>query len=45
MKIIAEPIEEEEILSTIHENAEIKSIVEGLFGKAECCVVSKCGCK
>ena len=45
MKVIVKPKTEEEIISTLHENADINAILEEIANSADLCVVHLCGCK
>lgn len=45
MKVITEAISENEILASVNEDADGKTIIEGMISKSECCVDHLCGCK
>jgi len=44
MEVIVEPVQEEEVLRHVGDEATSEEIREALVTKAECCVDHLCGC-
>lgn len=44
MKVITEAISENEVLAAVDEEADGRTIIEGMISRSECCVDHLCGC-
>lgn len=45
MKVITEAVAENEVLASVGEEADGRTIIEGMISKSEFCVDHLCGCK
>jgi hypothetical protein len=45
MKVVIEPVQEEQVLRPVSEDADTDEILASMVIQSECCVVHLCGCK